>query len=97
MRHTDPLFVALTKRETLGDGMFPYQLSVVVTLTAVIAILVLRQWLVTSVLYVCLMTLMAVLQTRDKDIFSILALRARLWGHSWSRNGLYWRARSYQP
>lgn len=77
--------------------MFPYQLSVIVTMAAVIVILVLRLWLVTGVLYVCTMTLLAILQARDKDIFAILTLQVRLLARSWSRNGLYWHARSYQP
>ncbi len=97
MRHTDPLFVALTKRETLGDGMFPYELSIITTMAAVLSVIIFGQWLVSGASYAFCMTAMAVLQARDEDMFAILALRTTLWSRGSNRNNGFWHARSYQP
>lgn len=97
MQHRDPLFVALTKRETIFGGMLPYALWIYVTVATLITIIVTKQWFIMGVLYVCGMVLMAILQTKDQDIFNILALRMKFWSRSWSRNDFYWRARSYRP
>jgi len=93
----DLLFVPLTRRETLGGGMFPYTLSIQVTMYAVISILMFRQWLISGVVYAVLMTAIAMMQARDEDMFAILTIRTNLWLKACNWNRVFWGARSYDP
>lgn len=94
-KHTDPLFVALTKRPHIGG--VPYELGVVATGLCVLGLIWTDQAQIFGPLWIALVGIAHALHAKDEDLIAIWVVKIRIFFKAWSINNFYWKGQSYDP